>query len=58
MGIGLRLDSKLSLLTSPCNVYSKLINADLMVKDKKAMTNVKDVLHKNLKLPLITYNQS
>ena len=28
------------------------------VKGKKEMTNVKDVLHKNLTLPLITYQQS
>ena len=31
---------------------------DLMVKGKKEMTNVKYVLHKNLTLPLITYQQS
>ena len=34
------------------------VNADLMVKGKKEMTNVKDVLHKNQALPLITYYQS
>ena len=34
------------------------VNADLMVKGKKEMTNVKDVLHKNQGLPLITYHQS
>ena len=28
-----------------------------MVKGKKEMTNVKDVLHKNLTLPLMTYQQ-
>ena len=32
--------------------------ADLMVKGKKETTNVKDVLHKNQALPLITYHQS
>ena len=31
--------------------------ADLMVKGKKEMTNVKYVLHKNQALPLITYHQ-
>ena len=31
------------------------VNPDLMVKGKKEMTNVKDVLHKNLTFPLITY---
>ena len=34
------------------------VNADLMVKGKKEMTNVKDMLHKNQTLPLITYHQS
>ena len=34
------------------------MNANLMVKGKKEMTNVKDVLHKNQALPLITYPQS
>ena len=29
------------------------INPDLMVKDKKERTNVKDVLHKNLKLDVV-----
>ena len=29
-----------------------------MVKGKKEMTNVKDVLHKNQAPPLITYHQS
>ena len=29
-----------------------------MVKGKKEMTNVKDVLHKNQALPLVTYHQS
>ena len=33
-------------------------NVDLMVKGKKEMTNVKDVLHKNQALPFITYHQS
>ena len=33
------------------------INADLLVKSKKEMTNVKDVLYKNQTLPLITNNQ-
>ena len=32
--------------------------ADLMVKGKKEMANVKDVLHKNQALPFITYHQS
>ena len=31
------------------------VNADLMVKGKEEMTNVKDVLHKNQALPFITY---
>ena len=34
------------------------VNTDFMVKGKKEMTNVKDVLHKNQALPLITYHQS
>ena len=34
------------------------VNADLMVKGKKEMTNVKDVLHKNQALPFIIYHQS
>ena len=34
------------------------VNADLMVKGKKEMTNVKDVLHKKHALPFITYHQS
>ena len=31
---------------------------DLMVKGKKEMSNVKDLLHKNLALPLMTYQLS
>ena len=31
------------------------VNPHFMVKGKKEMTNVKDVLHKNLTLPLIAY---
>ena len=34
------------------------VNADLMVKGKKEMTNVNDELHKNQALPLIIYHQS
>ena len=34
------------------------VNADLMLKGKKEMTNVKDVLHKSQAFPLITYHQS
>ena len=43
-----------------CFLFKKFenVNADLMVKGKKEMTNVKDVLHKNQGLPLITYHQS
>ena len=38
--------------------YFENVNPDLMVKGKKEMTDVKDVLHKNLTLPLMTYQQS
>ena len=43
-----------------CFLFKKFenVNADLMVKGKKEMTNVKDVLHKNQALLLITYHQS
>ena len=32
-------------------IRKRKVNADLMVKGKKEMTNVKDVLHKNQALP-------
>ena len=38
-------------------IRKRTVNADLMVKGKKEMTNVKDVLHKNQALPFITYHQ-
>ena len=43
-----------------CFLFYKFenVNEDLMVKGKKEMTNVKDVLHKNQALPFITYHQS
>ena len=46
---------KLLLSASPLGFND---NIYLMVKGKIEMTNVKDVLHKNQGLPLITYHQS
>ena len=39
-----------------CFLFFEFLKPDVMVKGKNEVTNVKDVLHKNLTLPLMTYH--
>ena len=60
MIISIRRGTVLKCQILVCFLFQKCenLNADLMVKGKKEMLNVKEVLHKNQALPFITNHQS
>ena len=59
MTISIKRETFLKCQILMCFLFWKFenVNPELMVKGKKEMTNVKDVLHKNLTLPIINYQQ-